>query len=80
MPQKHRFGQEIAGNTLRRSNISLANCQKTIAKRKCGVTVQELAAEFGQSQGAIKYTIQTYANTATTQERLAVASGHLYYC
>jgi hypothetical protein len=37
--------------------------------RECGMTVQELAAEFERSEGAIKYTIQTYAKTGTTQER-----------
>ena len=31
--------------------------------------MRELAAEFGRSEGAIKYTIRTYANTGTTQER-----------
>jgi hypothetical protein len=37
------------------------------------VIVRELAAEFGRSEGVIKYryryTIGTYANTGTTQER-----------
>jgi transposase len=61
MPPPHRFGQEIAGNTQGRPNI--------IAKRECGVAVRELAAEFGRSEGAIKYTIRTYANAGTTQER-----------
>jgi transposase-like protein len=65
MPPQRRFGQEIAGNTQRRPNISPADRQKIIAKRECGVTVRELAAEFGRSEGAVKYTIQTYANTGT---------------
>jgi transposase len=69
MPPQRRFGQEIAGNTQRRPNISPADRQKIIAKRECGVTVRELAAEFGRSEGAIKYTIRTYTNTGTTQER-----------
>jgi transposase-like protein len=69
MPPPRQFGQEIAGNTQRRPNISPANRQRIIAKRECGVTVRELAAEFGQSKDAIKYTIQTYAKTGTTQER-----------
>jgi transposase len=68
MPLPHRFGQEIAGNTQRRLNISPADRQRIIAKRECGVTVRELAAEFGRSEGAIKYTIRTYANAGTTQE------------
>jgi hypothetical protein len=69
MPPPRRFGQEITGNTQRRPSISPADRQSIIAKRECGVTVRELAAEFGRSEGAIKYTIRTYANTGTTQEQ-----------
>jgi transposase len=69
MPPPHQFGQEVPGNTQRRPNISPADRQRIIAKRECGMTVRELAAEFGRSEGAIKYTIQTYAKTGTTQER-----------
>jgi transposase len=69
MPPPRQFGQEVPGNTQRRPNISPADRQRIIAKCECGMTVRELAAEFGRSKGAIKYTIQTYAKTSTTQER-----------
>jgi transposase len=69
MPPPRQFGQEIAGNAHRGPNISPAERQMIIAKRECGVTVRELAAEFKRSESAIKYTIQTYAKIGTTQEQ-----------
>jgi transposase len=50
-------------------NISPADCQRIIAKREEGVPVRELAAEFGRSESAIKYTIRTYTKIPTTEER-----------
>jgi hypothetical protein len=68
MPPPRRFGQEIAGNARRGPNISHAERQMIIAKRECGVTVRELAAEFKRSESAIKYTIRTYAEIGTIKE------------
>jgi transposase len=69
MPPPRQFGQEIAGNARRGPSISPDERQRIIAKRECGVTVRELAAEFKRSESAIKYTIRTYAKTGTTQEQ-----------
>jgi transposase-like protein len=69
MPTLCQSGQEIAGNAYRGPNISPTDCKRIIAKRKCGVTVRELAAEFGQSESTIQYTIQAYTRTGTTQEQ-----------
>jgi transposase len=69
MPTPRRFGQKVDGNARRGPNISPTERQRIIAKREAGVTVRELAAEFGRSESAIKYTIRTYTKTATTEER-----------
>lgn len=69
MPPQRRFGQEIDQNVRRGPNISPADRQGIIAKREEGVPVRELAAEFGRSESAIKYTIRTYTKTPTTEER-----------
>jgi transposase len=69
MPTQRRLGQEIDQNVRRGPNISPAERQRIIAKREVGVTVRELAAEFGRSESAIKYTLRTYTKTATTEER-----------
>jgi transposase len=69
MPTLRQFGQEIAENTRRGPNISPTDRERIIAKRECGVTVRELAAEFGRSESAIKYTIRTYTRTGKTQEQ-----------
>jgi transposase len=50
-------------------NISPNERQRIIAKRGTGIPVRELAAEFGRSESAIKYTIRTYTKAATTEER-----------
>jgi transposase len=69
MPTPRQFGQEVAGNACRGPNISPTERQRIIAKRQCGETVRELAAEFGRSESAIKYTIRAYTKTSTTQEQ-----------
>jgi transposase len=69
MPTLRQFGQEVAGNARCGPNISPTDRKRIIAKRECGVTVWELAAEFGQSKSVIKYTIHTYTRTGTTQEQ-----------
>jgi transposase-like protein len=69
MPPRREFGTEISGNRRRGPNLTPDERQRIIAKRQCGVQISELAAEFGRSVSAIKYTIKTYANRATTQER-----------
>jgi transposase len=69
MPTPRRFGQLTDGNARRRPNITPEDRAKIIAKRECGISVRELAEEFGRSESAIKYTIRTYANAATTQEK-----------
>ncbi|KAA8619986.1 Transposase [Pyrenophora tritici-repentis] len=74
MPPQRRFGQEIDQNVRRGPNISPADRQGIIAKREEGVPVRELAAEFGRSESAIKYTIRTYTKTPTIEER--PRSGH----
>jgi hypothetical protein len=56
-------------------NISRGACQAIITKREYGASIKELAAEFGQSESAIRYTICTYSPT-TTQEK--PCSGHLH--
>jgi hypothetical protein len=53
MPTLRQFGQEIAENTRCGPNISPTDRERIIAKRECGVTVRELAAEFGRSESAI---------------------------
>jgi hypothetical protein len=57
MPTQRRFGQEIDQNVCRGPNISRAARHKIIAKREERGTVRELAAEFGQSESAIRYII-----------------------
>ena len=69
MPTPRRFGQLTDGNARRGPNINPDDRAKIIAKRECGISVRELAEEFGRSESAIKYTISTYANAATTQEK-----------
>jgi transposase len=69
MPILRQFGQEVAGNARRGPNISPTDRERIIAKRECGVTVRELAAEFRRSKSAIKYTIRTYTRTGTTREQ-----------
>jgi transposase-like protein len=69
MPTPRRFGQEVDQNVRRGPNLSPAERQRIIAKREVGVMVRELAAEFGRSESAIKYTLRTYTKTATTEER-----------
>lgn len=60
MPTQRRFGQEVDGNARRGPNISPADRLRIIAKREVGISVRELAAQFGRSESAIKYTIRTY--------------------
>jgi methionine aminopeptidase len=62
MVTPRRFGQEIDRNVRRGPNISPAARNTIIASWQRGVTVKELkelAAEFGRSESAIKYTIRT---------------------
>jgi transposase-like protein len=68
MPTPRQSGQEIDQNVRRGPNISPAARHRIIAKREEGVSVRELAAEFGRSESAIKYTIRTYTKTATTKD------------
>jgi hypothetical protein len=49
-------------------DISPGACEAILAKRENGASIKELAAEFGQSESPIKYTICTYSPT-TTQEK-----------
>jgi transposase len=65
MPIQCQFGQELNQNVRRGPNISPGACQAIIAKREYGASIKELAAEFGQSESAIKYTIRTYSPTTT---------------
>jgi transposase len=69
MPTQRRFGQEVDRNARRGPNISPADCLRIITKRELSVIVKELAAEFGRSEGAIKYTIRIYAKRGITQEQ-----------
>ena len=69
MPQQRQFGTEISANTRKRRKLTPDERQRIIAKRECGVEISELAAEFGCSMSAIKYTIRTYSQRATTQDR-----------
>jgi transposase len=63
------FGREVDGNARRGPNISPLQRSIIIAKRGVGASIKELAAEFGRSESAIKYTLRTYANTTTTKEK-----------
>jgi hypothetical protein len=56
-------------------NISRGACQAIITKREYGASIKELAAEFGQSKSAIRYTICTYSPTTTHEKP---CSGHLH--
>jgi transposase-like protein len=69
MPPRRQFGAETSGNRRRRPNLTPDQRQRIIAKRQCGCTIPELAEEFGRSESTIKYTIHTYANAATMQEK-----------
>jgi len=69
MPPRREPLSETSGNRRRGPNITPDQRQRIIAKRECGCTVKDLAEEFGRSENAIRYTIHTYANTTTTQER-----------
>jgi hypothetical protein len=69
MPPRLEPLAETLGNRRRRPNITLDQRQRIIAKRECRCTVRELAEEFNRTKNAIRYTIKTYANTTTTQER-----------
>jgi hypothetical protein len=72
MATPRQFGQELNQNVHHGPNISPGACQAIITKRQCGVTVMKLAAEFGRSESAIKYTICIY-NSTTTQKKLVAA-------
>jgi transposase len=76
MPTHRRFGQKLDQNVRRGPNISPGARQAIIAKRKYGASIKELAAEFGQSETAIKYTIRTYSPT-TTQEKPRSGRPHI---
>jgi transposase len=69
MPPPRRFGQEVDGNARRGPNISPVDRARIIAKRQLGATTAELAAEYGRSESAIKYTIRTYSSLPTTHEK-----------
>ena len=69
MPTQRRFGQDVDENARRGPNISSTDRQRIIAKRDAGITVRELAAEFGRSESAIKCTIRTYSTLNTTLEQ-----------
>ena len=69
MPPRRQPCAEILGNRRRGPNLTLDQRQQIIAKRQCRCTVLELAKEFSRSERAIKYTIRTYANRTTTQEK-----------
>jgi transposase len=72
MPPRRQSGPEIAetaANKRRGPNLTPDQRQRIIAKRQCGCTIPELAKEFGRSENAIKYTIRTYANRTTTEEK-----------
>jgi transposase-like protein len=70
MPTPRQSGQEIDQNVRRSPNISPAARHRIIAKREEGVSVRELAAEFGRSESAIKYTV-------TSQHETTVISPYL---
>jgi transposase len=76
MPTQRRFGQKLNQNVRRGSDISPEARQATIAKREYGASIKGLAAEFGQSESAIKYTIRTYS-PSTTQERPRSGRPHI---
>jgi transposase len=76
MPTQRRFGQELNQNVHRDSNISPGTFQAIIAKREYGASIKKLAAEFGQSESAIKYTIRTYSPT-TTKEKPCSGCPHI---
>ena len=69
MPPRRQFGAETSGNRRRRPHLTPDQRQRIIAKRQCGCTIPELAEEFDRSESTIKYTISTYANATTTQEK-----------
>jgi len=69
MPPRREPLAESSGNRRRGPNLTPDERLRIIAKRECGCAIKELAEEFGRSKRAIKYTIRTYANAATTQER-----------
>jgi transposase len=62
------LGQELNQNVRRGPNISPGACQAIIAKSEYGASIKKLAAGFGWSESAIKYTIRTYSPT-TTQKK-----------
>jgi transposase len=65
MPIQRRSRQELNQNVRRGPGISPGTRQAIIAKREYGASIKELAAEFGRSESAIKYTIRTYSPTTT---------------
>jgi transposase len=74
MPTTRQSGKEVArkeaeGNARRGPNISPAERTRIMAKRQLGVAIKELAAEFGRSESAIKYTIRTYSKLTTTRDK-----------
>jgi len=69
MPQQRQFGSKISANTRKRRKLTPDERQRIIAKHEYGVEISALAAEFGCATSAIKYTIRTYTQRATTQDR-----------
>jgi hypothetical protein len=76
MPIQRQFGQELNQNVRRGPNISPGACQAIIAKREYGASIKKLAAGFGWSESAIKYTIRTYSLT-TTQKKPRSGRPHI---
>jgi transposase len=62
-------GAEVSGKTRRLPHISPEDRLRILAKSEAGVSIAELANEFGRSSSAIKYTLRTYANRSNTLDK-----------
>jgi transposase len=59
------FGTEISGNRGRNDELSPEACSSIISKQEAGVSIKELAAEFGVHWNTITKTIKRWKNHKT---------------
>jgi transposase len=77
MPIPRQISRFLQQMTRRGPNISPATRTQIISKRAAGCTLNELAHEFQRSVSAIRYTLRTYPNAATTQEKPRSGRPHI---
>jgi transposase len=66
---RRQSGAEVSDKPRRLPHISPEDRLHILAKSETGVSIAELANEFGRSSSAIKYTLGTYANRSNTLDK-----------